>query len=165
MDITKLELQDPIIKIASSKTELQQLLISLRALNTDKSVVQIFDPEKIVNKIHIIGAYANATLVFENGTNKTKSMAMEMLLFAAMTDQIERALDIVGAKTNSKFILFSNNAVHSKKIAEFISIGKDFSPTSKEIAATAKNIGIDADKVDIDRYLLQKMALSRLSSD
>ena len=165
MDITKLELQDPIIKIASSKTELQQLLISLRALNTDKSVVQIFDPEKIVNKIHIIGAYANATLVFENGTNKTKSMAMEMLLFAAMTDQIETALDITGAKTNSKFILFSNDGHLLKRISELVNIEEDFNPSSKQMLSSAKAIGINANNEDMDNYLLQKMALSRLSSD
>lgn len=166
MDIPKLEFKDFVVKTASSKKKVDELLDSIRTLNNKNTVVQIFDNKSIVNRTHLIGAYANALIAFKNHTNKTKNMEMEMLLFAAMTDQIGRAIEIAGAKTNSKFVLFSNKKSALNKL-RYIKVISDFNPSTAIERRVAKSIGIkfDSKGKTITTTVLQKMALSRLSSN
>ena len=84
-----------------------------------------------------------------------------MILFAAMTRQINDAIKLVGAKSNKRFILFASNKgaySNAKKVLEHV---KEYKTTEKHSMDTAKKFGIDAKK-DLDLFVLQKMAVSRL---
>jgi tRNA threonylcarbamoyladenosine modification (KEOPS) complex Cgi121 subunit len=165
MDGAHLEFGRLVIKKTSSDLNLEALLKIIRSTNESKKIVQIFDPNSIINKIHILGAYANATVAFEDGTNKTNSLSMEMLLFSAMTFQIERAIDIAGAKSNSDFIIFSNDAKSFDKIRTHLNKQYDFSPDKSHIKKVSEKFGIDYSNKTLDESILQKIALSRLNSD
>lgn len=164
MDISDIKRETLVIKNASSKMGFEDLLTVIKKTNNDKVIVQLFDPKSILNETHVMGAYANALLVFENHTNKTKSLSMEMLLFAALTDQIEEAIDRAGAKSSSDFIFFSNKKDILPKIKDSVNFHSDFNPTPSEIKKTALSLGIKDGK-NANIAILQKMALSRLSSD
>jgi tRNA threonylcarbamoyladenosine modification (KEOPS) complex Cgi121 subunit len=153
-----------VIKSGSSKIKLEELLELLKKLNYGTHVVQLLDSRAIVNRNHVLGAYVNALAAFKNKTNKTKSIAMEMLLFTAFTDQINKAIEIVGAKTNSDLVLFTNSKDALGKLIGF-NISGEFNPSEKNSMIVAKHLGIDIkNKKKIDESILEKMALSRLQS-
>ena len=167
MDLSKLQLDELIVKRASSGQNLDELLVSIKKLNSGSDFVQIFDPEKVINRTHIVGAYANSLIAFENKANKTGSMAMEMLLFVAMTDQIGKALLAVGAKTGADFVLFASSKSSFGKIGGLLKDVQDFKPGAKHIKETAKVFGIDfnGNYKELDAFILQKIAISSLGSD
>lgn len=163
-----IEFEDLAVKRASSSTAMVELVKKVQELNKNGYVIQIFDSRIVLSSTHIVGAYLNAKIAFKNGSNKTKSIGMEMLLFAAITDQIDRALKISGAKKSSDFVLFYNKKNLSFELEKFLRIGTDFQPSISEIENAAKALGIKVDRKDrkeIDAQILQKMALSRLASD
>ena len=147
-----------VIKIASSALGVQELLDRLNRIGDD-SVVQVFDTDFIINKTHLLGAYLNAVMAFKERRNIAKSASMEMLLFAAMTTQIEDAIRIVGIKSPSGFVLFADKPGSYEKIRKFLTKEHDFLPTRKHIKDAASRFGI---LEDYDKNILSKMALSRL---
>jgi tRNA threonylcarbamoyladenosine modification (KEOPS) complex Cgi121 subunit len=168
MGIPELEFKDFIAKRASSKQDMNSLLDSVKKVNKNDTVVQIFNSKRIASRTHLIGAYANALIAFKNQTNKTKSTAMEMLLFAAMTDQIGDAIEIVGAKNPSDFVIFANKKDVLNKLNKQILLGSDFKPSAAALKNAAKAAGIKVEKkkvTEIEALILQKMAISRLGSN
>lgn len=166
MDIPALEFKDFVIKRASSGREIGELVRLVGRLNGKSTVIQIFDGKMVANRIHLAGAYANAIIAFKNHSNKTRSLGMEMLLFAAMTDQIEDAIDIVGAKSSSDFIVFSDKKAAFAKIRHFLKIKSDFEDSPAHTKSVAAAFGIKGSRLEsINARILQKMALSRLSSN
>jgi tRNA threonylcarbamoyladenosine modification (KEOPS) complex Cgi121 subunit len=150
------------VKEALPKTGITELFEQMTAINKTKgNVIQAFDCDSVINKTHLLGAYINAITAFGNHSNKAKSMSMEMLLFAAMTDQIGAAIKTVGAKENSKIIIFANNKKSFDGIKNRLTGIKDFRPTVQHIRKALRKFGMTTMK-DADRLLLQKMATSRL---
>jgi tRNA threonylcarbamoyladenosine modification (KEOPS) complex Cgi121 subunit len=153
---------DFIIKEASSKFRIEELLKITAEINETKgSTVQIFYPDMVIDEIHLAGAYTNAVAAFKSHKNISKSIATEMLLFAAMTRQINDAIELVGAKSNKKFILFASNSSAYNKAKKVLDHVKEYKVTEKHSMDTAKKFGIDAKK-DLDLFVLQKMAVSGL---
>ena len=158
-----MNIKEAVVKVASSNLEKEDLLKQISKINSNGAVVQIFDLKSVINKMHILGAYLNATESFAEKTNISGSVAMEMLLFAAMTRQISDAIEKVGAKSGKKFIVFANNMESYQKIKKFIKEEEDFNPSQNQVLATAKKFGIEQ-KSDIDQFVLQKIAISRLEA-
>lgn len=166
MSIPALEFKDMAVKRASSKKSLAELLKSVKEANGKGATVQIFDSKSIANRTHLIGAYLNSLIAFKNHTNKTKSMAMEMVLFAAMTDQIDTALNLVGAKSSADFIIFSDKRRALERISPILKKKSDFEPATAHVRSVARRFGIRAtDAAKINAGLLQKMSLSRLAAN
>lgn len=161
VDYTRLDASKLVVRNASSNLGIEALVSKIKSINTASQTVQIFDPDGIINKTHIIGAYLNSLIAFKNRSNRTKSIALEMLLFTAMTNQIEKGIDIAGAKRSSDFILFSNSAATARKCKKILKIGKEFQPSTSHVKNVAKKFGISASD-DIDAAVLQKIAVSRL---
>ena len=155
--------KDLFIKVASSNLKIEDLIDIIRKTNTGSTVIQIFDPGAVISRLHIAGAYANASFSFKNHSNKTKSVGMEMLLFAAMTDQIGDAIETAGAKDSSRFIIFSNRKSLPESLKKEVKISSDFNSSALQARKTAKLMGITGKDVDV--VVLQAMALSRLTSD
>ncbi len=163
MDMLGIEYKDFIMKSASSKNSIDDIIRLAKGIN---GTVQIFGSRHIADRTHLVGAYANALIAFKNHTNKTRSLGMEMLLFAAMTDQIEVAIEISGARSSSDFIIFAEKKEALNLLKPLLSKSRDFDPSPSHIRYVARFFGIKGNAVlDIDAMLLQKMALSRLSSD
>jgi tRNA threonylcarbamoyladenosine modification (KEOPS) complex Cgi121 subunit len=151
-----------IIKQASPKLSLSALLEKISCINkTGSGAVQAFDCEYVINRTHLIGAYINAMSVFHDHTNKTKSASMEMLLFAAMTDQISDAIDLVGAKEDSKLVVFSSSKTGFERLKPALGDISEFRPSRQHMCKVLKKFGID-NSDDTDKLLLQRMAMSRL---
>lgn len=152
---------DFLIKEASTKLSIDQLLEEIKKVASRKVALQIFDPDSVINKVHLIGAYINATVAFKNHSNKANNLSLEMLLFAAMTNQINVAIEKVGAKSSSKILVFSNDKKSFRKISKFLTNVKDFNRKKAQSIAIAQKFGINQE--NIDALLLQSITLSRLA--
>ncbi len=149
-----------IVRLASSQLGIDELL---KAIGKIDGTVQLFDSKNTVSKRHIIAAYENARSAFENKTNISKSMAMETLLFAAMTRQVGEAIKIMGAKSNKEFAIFADSQSTYEKMKALLSSSSDFVPSEAHTFSAAKIFGI-TDKKKLDSLLLQKIAMSRLDA-
>ena len=139
----------------------EELLKRISSINRAKgAVVQGFDYGSVVDRMHLVGAYLNALSAFKNHTNKTESLPMEMLLFAAMTDQITAAIDRVGIK-KGKLVIFASRKGDFDKIRPLLKDVRDFRPTRQHMTEAARKFGI-TNTDNADMLLLQKMAVSRL---
>lgn len=160
--ISKVDASGFIIKQASSKLSDDELFKRINIINKKKGVaIQVFDCESIAGKIHLMGAYLNALSAFRNHTNRTKSVSMEMLLFAAMTDQITAAIDAVGARKSSKLVVFSSSKKAFGMVSPLLKDIGEFNPTRQHASKALKKFGIK-DAKNTNRLLLQRMAISRL---
>ncbi len=155
-------INDSILKEASSHLELEDLLVKIAQFNkTDSIVVQIFNQHTVISRAHLLGAYVNAKMAFKEKRNVSSSIAVEMLLYAAMTRQIGDAIKMMGAKSNKGFVLFASSQAALSKLKDKIKIGGDFNPSKAKSLEIAKKFGI-TQKEDLDDFVLQKMALALL---
>ncbi len=150
-----------VIKVCSSKLKLEELIKKINELNKGANIVQIFDKAMVINKIHIIGAYINSVESFTHGANIAKNPALELLLYAAMTRQINNAIKRIGAKSNKGFVLFCNSKASYITAKKLVSNESEFKPTHSESLKVAKKYGITQVN-DLNQFILQKMALSRI---
>lgn len=161
MDSSVSSVSKAVIKTASSDHTIEELLEKARKFNNGDDVIQLFDPSVVINQMHLFGAYVNAEEAFGNKTNISNNMAVEMLLFTAMTRQIKDAIKTAGAKSNKKFIVFANSEHAYNKIKQYLKETKDFVPMPAESQKAAKKFGINAKK-ELDQFVLQKITVSRL---
>lgn len=150
-----------IIKEAKPKVSLNSIMEQIAALNKRKTVIQIFDPDYIISRSHLLGAYIDAELAFNSGSNVSKNTATEMLLFSAMTKQIDEAIKKIGAKHGKNIVLFSNSVTAYNKIKLLLADIKDFKRSKSEMVSKAKELGVKI-KRDLDTSIFQEMAASRL---
>jgi tRNA threonylcarbamoyladenosine modification (KEOPS) complex Cgi121 subunit len=157
------DLSTVIIKRCSSRLSLDKLLALIGKANEGSHIVQIFDPGKVIGRIHLLGAYVNAVSAFDAGTNVSKSVGMEMLLFAAMTRQINDAIKRIGAKSNKDFILFACDDKAMAHVKDAILHSEEATFTQASTKSLMKSYGITVPKNgDADQFMLQKMTMSAL---
>ncbi|MEM0149451.1 MAG: KEOPS complex subunit Cgi121 [Candidatus Micrarchaeaceae archaeon] len=115
-----------VIKACMPKAGIAPILEKMGELNRNGTVVQAFDSSAIINKEHLLFAYANASIAKAEKRNRASSAALEMLCFAALTMQISDAIRICGAKEGSKMVIFSNSRAAYKKIEGMLSSVGEF---------------------------------------
>ena len=82
---------------------LQQLL----AFSTEENlVIQALDAAVVYGKDHLISATQHAQRAFEQHTNSTNTLALEILLYAAGERQIQKAIKKMGVKKGKQTIAF-----------------------------------------------------------
>ena len=64
--------------------------------------IQFFDADLIATQEHLYFAVLNALQAFKNKTNRSKSPAMETLLYASAQSQIQKAIECCGIKPKTK---------------------------------------------------------------
>jgi KEOPS complex subunit Cgi121 len=69
-------------------------------------VMQAFDAEVVFGSDHLISATEHAQRAFQQGTNATNSLQLEILLYAAGERQIHRAIKKIGVKSGKQMIAF-----------------------------------------------------------
>lgn len=153
-------ISETVVKEASP-IDLKKLIDRTIKVNDGKNVVQVFDSEAVASRTHILGAYLNALLAFKNNTNRAKNIGMEMLLFVALTDQIHDALEVAGAKQDSRVVVFASSADAFSKIAPMLKSAADLNPGIAHQNAVFKKLGI-RDIGDAYDSIMQAMAVSRL---
>ncbi len=103
-----------------------------------KSVnIQFFDAELIATQEHLYFAVLNALQAFKNKTNRSKSSAMETLLYASAQRQIQKAIEFCGIKPNTKSMAV-------------VVIGDDPEQIIKAVAAMSECIGSEPDETVLD---------------
>jgi tRNA threonylcarbamoyladenosine modification (KEOPS) complex Cgi121 subunit len=94
--------------------------------------IQFFDAELIATQEHLYFAVLNALQAFENKTNRSKSPAMETMLYASAQRQIQKAIERCGIKLKTK-----NMAL--------IIIGDDPKQIGNALEAVTKSVGSEPD--------------------
>ena len=66
------------------------------------ALFQVFDADRIAGWEHLFFAAVNAVKAHEAGAAISRSLAIEVLLYASCQDQISRALDVVGVTPSTE---------------------------------------------------------------
>jgi KEOPS complex subunit Cgi121 len=86
--------------------------------------IQVFDAKFIYGKDHLISATTHAKRAFQQQTNATNTLAMEILLYAAGERQIQKAIKKMGIKKGRQELVFvltnTSDANPQKKISEAV---------------------------------------------
>jgi KEOPS complex subunit Cgi121 len=69
-------------------------------------VIQALDASAVYNKDHLVSATHHALRAFEQKTNATNTLALEILLYAAGERQIQKAIKKIGVKKGKQTIAF-----------------------------------------------------------
>jgi tRNA threonylcarbamoyladenosine modification (KEOPS) complex Cgi121 subunit len=80
----------------------EKFLKKLRKENSNTVDIQFFNADLIATKEHLHFAVLNALESFKNKTNVSKTPAMEIMLYAATENQIQRAIQKVGISKTSQ---------------------------------------------------------------
>jgi len=75
-----------------------ETLQNLRKREHSKVEIQFFDADLIATKDHLYFALLSSLQAFKNGVNISKSIAMEMMLYASAQRQIKKAIQKIGIK-------------------------------------------------------------------
>jgi len=149
------------IRRAASDEKIEGIVDKLQSLSNGRNFVQVFDPDAVINRVHLESAYLNALMAFREGTNIAKSVQMEMLLFVAMTKQVKDAIALAGAKTPKDMIIFATSAKlyeaakhHFKREGEAV-----FTKLWERKAAYKYGI---KNTSDLDSAILNAMSFSRI---
>ena len=98
---------------------------------------QFFDAELVATWQHLYFAVLNAMLAFENDRNISKSVAMEVLLYASAQRQIRKALQLIGVKCDS-----ANVAI--------VIIGEPADSVKAVLSAVSKRIGAEPEETVLE---------------
>ncbi len=132
-------------------------------------IIQVFNAEIIFGRKHIISAYRHAKRSYEQKSNTTNSLAMEILLYTSGERQLKLAIPKTGVKkglSSIAFILIGEN-ITDKLIIELLQILK-LKRDDKVLEGninTLKKFGlteIEIKTVSKDKYcslILEKIAL------
>jgi len=160
-------------KIIGAKGKISNIDKFLEKINSfceKKSIViQVFNAEMIFADKHIISAYEHAKRAFEQKTNTTNTLAMEILLYASGERQLKLAIPKIGVKKGQAdiAIIFIGDKITDKLIDELmqeLSIKRDDKVLEGDIN-TLKKFGLKESEIKTvskDKYgglILEKIAL------
>ena len=106
----------------------EEFVKAARAELPQSTWVQFFDAELVATWQHLYFAVLNALLAFRNERNISKSVAMEVMLYASVQRQIRKAIQLVGVKCDS-----ANVAV--------VVIGESADSVKAFLSAVSKRVG------------------------
>ncbi len=116
---------------------------------THNVAVQFFNAKLVAGWRHLYFAALNALKAFKNGTNISKNLAVECLLYASARRQIKVALDLVGIEPGSSqiavLIVADKKSLAASSLAEVSSLihgrrGDEVLDMSKEKIALIRRL-------------------------
>jgi|Deesub1362A_J573_1020465.scaffolds.fasta_scaffold20960_1 KEOPS complex subunit Cgi121 len=140
----------------------------LNRLKKDGIKVQILDASVVCGKEHIEVAYEHAKRAFEEGRNKSKSIEMELMLYASGKRQIKEAIEFIGAKEKGQyaFVFFDIDESKARKFVENLGLKIDDSVIQPSIEKLKKFVNKEELKtIDKDFYfdlIFEKIAMVEL---
>lgn len=105
-------------------TSVEDFLETVRKCLAKNVEVQFFDAGLVATWQHLYFAALNALNAFQNGTNISRSLAVETLLYASAQRQIQKATEILGIKENTgeiAVLLIGENAKQVEKALDAVS--------------------------------------------
>ena len=83
---------------------------------------QFFDAKFVATWQHLYFATLNAFKAFKNGENISRSVEMEIMLYASTQRQIRKALDVMGVKDSTKSVALVVIGENPKVVASTLTI-------------------------------------------
>lgn len=83
--------------------------------------LQFFDADLIATEEHLYFAVLNALQAFKSGTGHSKSVAMESMLYASAQRQIQKAIERIGVKVESRNLAVAIVAGDKERIEKQLS--------------------------------------------
>lgn len=102
---------------------INELLAEMRKEKADCEI-QFFDASMIAGFDHLYFATLNAMKAFEDGLNISKSLSVEILLFASGQHQIRKAVELLGVKKDSAqiiLLIIARTRIAAKKVLNDVS--------------------------------------------
>ena len=164
------------IKIFGAKGNIQNIDSFLdRIINYRKEkglIIQAFNADLIYGKKHLVSAFEHAIRAFENKTNSTNSLEMEILLYSSGERQLKLAIPKMGVVTGDSRVAFIFNKDKVKQISDkiideflkYISLKRD-DRVLEGNADTLKMFGIKKDEIQTvtkdksGHLILEKVAM------
>jgi KEOPS complex subunit Cgi121 len=163
------------IEIFGAKGNIQNVdrfLDKITSFGKEKElVIQAFNADLIYGKEHLISAVKHAKRAFENKTNSTNSLEMEILLYSSGGRQLKLAIPkmgVVSGDSKVAFVFIKNKEVKSDSIIyeflDHVSLKRDDKVLLGN-ADTLKKFGIKKNEIQTvaeDKYghlILEKVAL------
>jgi KEOPS complex subunit Cgi121 len=88
-------------------TDIDEFLSKLQRFSQENHlIIQVFDARVVYGRDHLLSATTHALRAFQEGTNATNSLPLEMLLYAAGERQIHKAIKKMGVKHGEQQIAF-----------------------------------------------------------
>ena len=120
-----------------SVNDAEEFVKAARGETPQTAWVQFFDAELVATWQHLYFAVLNALLAFRNERNISKSVAMEVMLYASAQRQIRKAIQLIGVKRDS-----TNVAV--------VIIGENPDSVKAVLSAVSKRIGAEPDETVLE---------------
>jgi KEOPS complex subunit Cgi121 len=158
----------------------EQLLKAIRGETRTNVAVQFFNADLVATWEHLYFAVLNALTAFRTKTNISKSLAVEIMLYASAQRQIRKAIDLLGVKhsygdmavvpagenaeaveaevtsVSKRFCREPDDQVLGLSSIKAQNIRRAFSITQKELAVVAKKDNMERALVDL---VVERMAL------
>lgn len=115
----------------------EEFVKAARGATPQKASVQFFNAELVATWQHLYFAVLNALLAFRSKCNISKSVAMEVMLYAAAQRQIRKAIQLIGVKRDS-----ANVAV--------VVIGTNPDSVKSALSAVSKRVGVEPDETVLE---------------
>ena len=172
------------VKIAGFRNvkigEAEEFLREIRKEKQEKTAVQFLNAELVATWQHLYFAVLNALMAFRNKSNTSKSVAMEIMLYASAQRQIRKAIELIGVKRDTLNIAVVIVGENSGKVQAVLSevsklIGAEpdeevlkmsenkmqsvcraFDITEKELGTVMKENNLEQAVVDL---VIERMAL------
>ena len=120
-----------------SVKDAEEFVKAAREATPQTASVQFFDADLVATWQHLYFAVLNALVAFKNERNISKSLAMEVMLYASAQRQIRKALQLIGVKHDSV-----NVAV--------VIIGVNPDSVRAAVSAVSKRVGVEPDETVLE---------------
>ena len=120
-----------------SVKDVENFVKAAREATLQKASIQFFDADLVATWQHLYFAVLNALVAFKNERNISKSLAMEVMLYASAQRQIRKALQLIGVKHDSV-----NVAV--------VIIGVNPDSVRAAVSAVSKRVGVEPDETVLE---------------
>lgn len=104
----------------------------IRSKIEPKVVCQLFNANLIATWRHLFFAALNALKAFEGGSNISRSLAIEMLLYASAQRQIQKAMDLIGVTSKSTEIAVLVMGETAEQVESALSLISDLIPGKRD---------------------------------
>ena len=120
-----------------SVKDAEEFVKAAREATPQTASVQFFDADLVATWQHLYFAVLNALVAFKNERNISKSLAMEVMIYASAQRQIRKALQLIGVKHDSV-----NVAV--------VIIGVNPDSVRAAVSAVSKRVGVEPDETVLE---------------
>ena len=108
-----------------------------REATPQKASIQFLNAQLVATWQHLYFAVLNALLAFKNQRNISKSVTMEVMLYASAQRQIRKAIQLIGIKRAS-----ANVAI--------VIVGADIDFVKAVLSAVSKRVGVEPDETVLE---------------